>query len=96
MKLVRLIKMCLNEMYSEVYICKHLSINFLIQNDLKQGHPLLPLLFSVALGYEIRKMHENQVGLKLNGRHLVLTYANGMILVRWALSPQHDVSSGHG
>jgi hypothetical protein len=36
MKLVRLIKMCLNEIYSEV----HLSDSFPIQNGLKQGDAL--------------------------------------------------------
>jgi hypothetical protein len=37
MKLVRLIKMCLNETYSKVHIGKHLSDSFSIQNGLKQG-----------------------------------------------------------
>jgi hypothetical protein len=49
MKPLRLIKMCLNEMYSKVCIGKHLSHNFLIQNGLKQGDPLLLLLFNFAL-----------------------------------------------
>jgi hypothetical protein len=45
MKLVRLIKMCLNETYSKVRIGKHLSDSFPIQNGLKQGDALSPLLF---------------------------------------------------
>jgi hypothetical protein len=36
MKLVRLIKMCLNKTYSEVCIGKHLSDNVSIQNGLKR------------------------------------------------------------
>jgi hypothetical protein len=36
MKAVRLIKICLNEMYSKVRICKHLSDNFPIQNGVKK------------------------------------------------------------
>jgi hypothetical protein len=48
-KLVRLIKMCLNEMYSKVRISKHLSDSFSIQNVLKQGDTLSPLLFNFAL-----------------------------------------------
>jgi hypothetical protein len=40
MKVVRLIKMFLNETYSKVRIGKHLSENFRIQNDLKQGDAL--------------------------------------------------------
>jgi hypothetical protein len=37
MKLVRLIKMRLNETYSEALVGKHLCDTFPIQNDLKQG-----------------------------------------------------------
>jgi hypothetical protein len=47
MKLVRLIKMCLKETYSSVYIGKHLSDSFPIQNSLKQGDALSPLLFNL-------------------------------------------------
>jgi hypothetical protein len=49
MKLVKLTKMCLNETYSKVRIGKHLSDKFPIQNDLKQGDALSPLLFNFAL-----------------------------------------------
>jgi hypothetical protein len=41
-KLVRLIKVCLNETHG-----KPLSDNFPIQNDLKQGDVLSPLLFTL-------------------------------------------------
>jgi hypothetical protein len=54
MKLVRLIKMCLNETYSKVRIDKHFSDSFPVQNGLKQGDALSPLLFNIALEYAIR------------------------------------------
>jgi hypothetical protein len=57
-KLLRLIKMCLNETYSKVCIGKLFSDKFPIQNGLKQGDALSPLLSNFALEYAIRKVQK--------------------------------------
>jgi hypothetical protein len=80
MKLVRLIKMCLNKMYSKVCISKHLSYNFPIQTGLKRD-VLSPLLFELVLQYTIRKVQGNQIALELNGTHQLLAYADDVNLL---------------
>jgi len=76
MKLVRLIKMCLNETYSRVWVGKHLSDMFPIWKGLKQGDALSPLFFNFAFEYTISRIQVNQDGLKLNGTHQLLVYAD--------------------
>jgi hypothetical protein len=59
MKPVTLVKMCLNETYSRVWVGKHLCDTFPIKNGVKQGDALSPLLFNFALEYAISRVQAN-------------------------------------
>ena len=49
---------------------------FPVQNGLKYGDALSPLRFNFALKYAVRRVQLNQNGLKFNGTHQVLVYAD--------------------
>jgi len=81
MKLVGLIKMCLNETYNRVWVGKHMSDMFAMKNGLKKGEALSPLLFNFASEYAIIRVLANQQSLKLNiTRQLLGTL---MMLIYW-------------
>ena len=74
LKLVRLIRMCLNEMYSRVRVGNNLSDIFPIKNGLKQGDDAI--VFNFVLDDAIRRVQVNKFSLKLNGTHQILVYAD--------------------
>jgi len=55
---------------------KNVSDRFPIRNGLKKGDALSPMLLNLSLEYAIRRFQLNQDGLKLNGTHQLLAYAD--------------------
>ena len=80
-KKVRLIKTYLVGTQSKVRIENYLSSSFPIENGLKQGDLLPPLVFNFLLEYAIRKVQETNLGLDMNGAHQVLAYADDVNLI---------------
>jgi hypothetical protein len=77
MKLVRLVKMYLNNKnYSRPWVDKHLFDMFCIKNGSKEGDVLSLLLFNFTLEYTGRRVQANKEGLKLNGTHQFLVHAD--------------------
>jgi hypothetical protein len=68
MKIVRLLKPCLNGTYSK-NPCMQTFDTFPIRNGLKHGDNPSLLRFNFLLQYTIKKVQENQVWLKLNGTY---------------------------
>jgi len=55
---------------------KNVSNRFPIRNGLKQVDALTLVLFNFVLEYTIRRVQANRDGLKLNGTHQLLVYAD--------------------
>jgi len=77
--------MCLNETYTRVRVGKHLSDMFTIKNGVKERDALSPLIFTFTVGYAILSVQVNQEGLKCNGTHQLVVYADDINMLEGSL-----------
>jgi hypothetical protein len=56
-----------------------------IRNGFKHGDALSPLLLNIVVEYAIRRVQVNQDGLKLNGTHQLLVYADDVDILGGSL-----------
>jgi hypothetical protein len=71
-----------NETCSTECIGKKLTEKFPIQNGLKQGDFLSPLLYNFPFEYIIMRVQENPEVLKFYGTHQLLAYADDVNIVQ--------------
>jgi len=75
-KLVKLLIMCLSEIYSKVWVGIHLPDTVPVHNNLNLRDALFPIHFKFALEHGIRKVHVNQRGRILNVAYQLLVCAD--------------------
>ena len=85
--------MSLTKTYRRVRVGKNVSDSFPIRNGLKQGDALSPMCFNFALAYAIRRVQVNQDGLKLNGTHQLLAYADDINILGGSIHTRRSFSS---
>ena len=63
---------------------------FHVKNVLKQADAISPLFFNCALEFVIRRVQVKEDGLKFNGTHQLLVYANDVNILGGSVHTIHE------
>lgn len=81
-KLVRLVKVCVQNSKFKVKFNSVMSEVFPIETGLRQGDALSPILFNIAMQSVIRKVQKDSIGLKIENQNMVIAaYADDIIIM---------------
>lgn len=90
-KLIRMTKVCMEGGTSKVRVNNKLSNSFEINNGLKQGDALSPLLFNLVLEKAIRSAEIKTELLSIQGPKLLLAYADDIDLIGDSILSTKDI-----
>ena len=91
-KEVKLLKIRVSEPDSWDREGKNFSEIFTIKKDVKQEDALYSFFFNFPSEYAFRKVQTNQEGLKFNGTHQSLGYADDVIILGGNIHPTNKIS----
>lgn len=77
--MIRIIKLTLTQTMNSVRIAGELSEKFMVKEGLRQGNPLSPVLFNVALEKVINSI--NRSGLVYQRRHQCLAFGDDLVIL---------------
>jgi hypothetical protein len=81
--MVKLIQICIINSKCRIRYNPQISGEFSVENDLRQGDTLSPMLFNIALEYMVKAVLESKIEVKIqeNTEVTIIAYADDIMIV---------------